>query len=379
MKLLVIAPYFFPKIGGLENYAWHIARGLRTKYGWAIVAIGANHTTSSYSEETIDGIKIYRLPYWFKLSNTPINIGWLWDIARIIKKEKPDLVNGHTPVPFISDLAAIVCKFLSIPYILTYHNDLVKNNVLDVVFRLYYATLGKITFTFSTYIIATSTYYAKHSLYISTYKDKIRIIPPGVDLARMDHIVPPESLVQTYKDRKVVLFVGQLDRTHQHKGLAYLIEAMQKVQQGVPKACLLVIGKGDMLAHYRSATSDICAEFQSDIDDTRLVEYYKIADVVVLPSTSQAEGLGMTLLEAAACRKPVVGSRVGGIPYVIEDGVNGLLATAADHKDIANKILQLLNNSLTASQMGEAGYKKVAKEFTWDTQVTKAHILFSAL
>lgn len=379
MKLLVIAPYFFPKIGGLENYAWHIAHGLRTKYGWEIVAIAANHTKSSYSEETIEGIKIYRLPYWFKLSNTPINLGWVWDIARIIKKEKPDIVNGHTPVPFISDLAAIVCKILNIPYILTYHNDLVKNNALDVAFRVYYATLGKITFIFSTYIVATSAYYANHSLYISTYKEKIHIIPPGVELTRMDRIVPPESLVQTHKDKKIVLFVGQLDRTHQHKGLAYLIKAMQKVQQRVPKACLLVIGKGDMIAHYRSAASDICAEFQSDVDDTALVEYYKIADVVVLPSTSQAEGLGMTLLEAGACRKPVVGSRVGGIPYVIDDGVNGLLATAADSTDLGEKILQLLNNRLTASQMGEAGYKKVVKDFTWDTQVTKAHILFSAL
>src|SRR3712207_4234978 len=107
MKLMIIAPYFYPKIGGLENYAYNIALGLKKKFKWNIVVVTSNHVEKKYKEEKINGLKIYRLPYLFKLSNTPINPFWYFQIREIIKKENPDVINAHTPVPFISDIAAI--------------------------------------------------------------------------------------------------------------------------------------------------------------------------------------------------------------------------------------------------------------------------------
>src|SRR3989338_4119208 len=117
-KLLMVTPYFYPKIGGLENYAFNISKGLKEKYNWEIVVITSNHENTGYQEETINGIKIYRLPRWFKVSNTPINPMWYWQIKDIIKKENPNVINAHSPVPFIADMAAKAAKSLGIPFVL---------------------------------------------------------------------------------------------------------------------------------------------------------------------------------------------------------------------------------------------------------------------
>ncbi len=377
MKLLVVTPYFYPKIGGLENYAWHICKGLKNKYGWEIVAVTSNHLEKKYVEETIEGIKIYRLPYWFKLSNTPINLGWIFDLMRIMRKEKPNVVNAHTPVPFIADLAAIASHLCSIPFVLTYHNDLIKNNALDLIFRLYFATLGKITFMISKNIIATSHFYVDNSRYLKSIKGKLSVISPGVNLDFYNSVEVSQPVVQAHNNKKVVLFVGQLDKTHSHKGLSYLIEAIKIVQQKIKQVKLVVIGRGDMIDSYREQSSDIDIEFKENANDTVLIQQYKLSDVVVLPSVSDSEGFGMVLIEAGACAKPVIGTKVGGIPYVIDHEVTGLLTDAKDASALARDISIILSNPKLAQQMGINGYKKIANKFTWDMKYKQAHNLFS--
>src|SRR5258706_8385452 len=107
MKLLVVTPYFYPKIGGLENYAYNFCIGLKKRYKWDIVVITSNHKNKKDIVEKINGLKIYRLAPMFKLSNTPVNPFWYLKIKKILKSEKPNFINAHTPVPFIADMAAL--------------------------------------------------------------------------------------------------------------------------------------------------------------------------------------------------------------------------------------------------------------------------------
>src|SRR3989344_6531410 len=175
-KIMVVTPYFYPKIGGLENYAFNISKGLQ-KYGWEVVVITSNHESNTYKEEVIEGMKIYRLPRQFKLSNTPISFKWKNQIKDIIKKEKPSVINTHSPVPFIADIVSRVANKLNIPFILTYHNDLVKDNAfLNLIAKAYYWILGNKTLDLSDKIIATSKYYADISPYLKKRKNKIEIV-----------------------------------------------------------------------------------------------------------------------------------------------------------------------------------------------------------
>ena len=108
-------------------------------------------------------------------------------------------------------------------------------------------------------------------------------------------------------------------------------------------------------------------EFKGSIIGRKLVEYYQKSNVLVLPSLS--ESFGMVLLEAMACKKPVIGSNVGGIPYVIDNDQNGLLVPPKDPQALADAIIKILTNPQLAKKMGEEGYEKVIKNFTWENQV----------
>jgi len=363
MKEMVVAPYFYPKIGGLENYAYNISKGLKDKYGWEIVVITSNHEEKKdRKEEIIDGIKIYRLPFWFKISNTPINPIWYFQIKNIIKKEKPDVINAHTPVPFISDVTARVCG--DIPFILTYHTGamMLKGKLLeDLLIRFYESFILKATLKKAKKIICSSDFVRLG--FLKDYANKTITITPGVDLNRFKH------KISNFKNK--ILFVGNLKKVEKYKGLEYLLSAVNIIKKNIKDVKLTVVGEGDYMIYYKRLCKNLGikrnVEFKGSIIGRKLVEYYQKSNVLVLPSLS--ESFGMVLLEAMACKKPVIGSNVGGIPYVIDNDQNGLLVPPKDPQALADAIIKILTNPQLAKKMGEEGYEKVMKNFTWEKQI----------
>jgi glycosyltransferase involved in cell wall biosynthesis len=178
-KVLLVAPYFYPKIGGMEKYALNVAQGLKETHGWKVVVVTSNHEETGYKEDTVHGIKVYRLPYWFKLSNTPINPLWFFQIGKIIKKEKPDIINGHSPVPFIADVALYESQ--DIPYVMTYHaGSMIKHSYpIDFLIKFYESVILNACFKKAKAIISYSQEFIK--TYLASYKDKVEEIPPGID------------------------------------------------------------------------------------------------------------------------------------------------------------------------------------------------------
>jgi glycosyltransferase involved in cell wall biosynthesis len=374
MKIMVVTPYFYPHIGGAENYAYNIAKGLKEEYNWEIVVITSNHEEKKYIEEKIDGIKIYRLSRWFKISNTPINPMWYFQIKNIIKKEKPDVINAHTPVPFISDVAARVCN--NIPFILTYQNDLTKGNIfLNLLCKLYYFTIGNDTLNISDKIIVTSKYYAQNSNYLRKYFKELGIVHPGVDVLKFNLNVNKGYLKKRYGNHHFALFVGQLDKTHIHKGINYLLGAISLVKKEFENIVLLVVGKGDNIKNYKNYAQKLSIEknviFTGFVPIDKLPEYYAGSNVTILPTLNNSEGFGLVLIEAGACGKPVIGTNVGGIPSVISDQKTGLLVPPKDSEALAKAIIKILKDPKLAKKMGENGYKNVKENFIWDKQIEK--------
>ncbi|MBU4347888.1 glycosyltransferase family 4 protein [Patescibacteria group bacterium] len=359
-KLMVVTPYFYPKIGGMENYAYNIAKGLKKQFGYEIVVVTSNHEEKKYKEEVLAGMKIYRLPIQFKVSNTPISFKWKKDIKEIIEKEKPNIINAHTPVPFISDVTARVCG--DVPFVLTYHNDLVKGNLLlNLVCKEYYLFMGNKTLNKSAKIIATSEYYSHNSPHLKKRLEKIKIVSPGVNL-------PKNNIFR--KNKNQIIFVSQLDKTHTHKGLNYLIESIQEVKKNIKNIKLIVIGSGDNLEEYTQQVKLFHLEnnvkFLGRISNEELSKEYSKSEISVLPSYSSSEGFGMVLIEGMAHKCVAIGSRVGGIPCAISENKDGLLVSPKDSNALANAIIKILKDKKLAKKMGEAGYKKVKENFTWD-------------
>ena len=367
--VLVVTPYFYPEGGGLENYAYNISKRL-VKKGYHIKVLCSTYKNSK--EETIDGIRIIRQRPDFILSNTPVKLDLFFKISRLIKENDFDLINAHTPVPYYADVAAIAGKMYGIPFVLTYHNDLVKESFLNILAQAYNYSVNPLTLALSTKIITPSAYCFNESSHLMKVKKKIVWIPPAADTNIFFpgdskeifewHNVPEKS--------KIVLFVGSLGSSHAHKGVDYLIKAMGMVSKKIPDSYLIVVGEGDMKEHYGKLSSSAGIQdrviFTGHVSTGRISPYYRGCDVLVLPSITIAEGTGMTLLEANACGKPVIGTKIGGIKYVIKNGETGLLVPPEDSAALAKAIIKILKNRKLADKMGAKGRKLVEEKYSWE-------------
>lgn len=172
-----------------------------------------------------------------------------------------------------------------------------------------------------------------------------------------------------------VLFLGVLG---QRKGVYDLLNCWPEVLKAVPNARLLIGGNGEVENARKVAQMlDLGAsvEFLGWIDGDRKEELLKSADTFVLPSYN--EGLPMSVLEAMSWGVPVVTTRVGGIPELITDGVNGFLIDAGDQKELSNALIKLGNNLYIRRSLGEAGYSRVKESFSDVAVLPKLEALYS--
>ena len=169
-----------------------------------------------------------------------------------------------------------------------------------------------------------------------------------------------------------VLLMGRLEK---RKGVFDLIDIAHKLKDSQRKVKLILCGDGDVdkvMDEIRKKNLAPFFEVPGWITDKD--KYYKQADIYVLPS--YAEGLPMSILEAASYGLPIVATRVGGIPEIIDDGVNGFLIDPGDKGALTDRLLRLIENPELRSQMGRAAYQKVKDKFDVDTVVKQLDSLY---
>lgn len=365
MKVVIVAPYFHPHVGGVEVYTLNMARRLKD-LGWQVVIVTTGERRHA---ARLEGVTVHYLAPRFALSNTPIGLRWRREFRRIYRLEEPDVINAHTPVPFMADVAQRSSR--SIPFVLTYHNDLEKSSWLHMaIVKVLHRTLIDRTLRRSTKIITTSDYYVNESPYLKPYRSKIRIVSPGVDCELFNPDVKVDSdLAARYWGKRLILFVGSMGKSQSHKGLDVLIRAFALVHGDYPDAMLVVVGQGDGAEAYKSMAAaagvarDI--EFTGYIDNETLAQYYKLATIFAMPSTNRSEGFGMVYMEASAVGTPVVGSRIGGVPYAVKDNETGLLVEPQSEKELSRALRRLLEDASLAERLGNAGAARARAEFDW--------------
>ena len=359
MKILFIAAYFPPSLGGVENYVFNIALGFKQTYNAEVVVITANESEKKLRIEDYFGMKVYRLPVMMHVSNTPINPLWYFSLKSIIRKEKPDIINSHQPVMFMGDITAFVAD--KIPFVLTYHAGTMKKKKLpiDIIIYLYERFVLPHTAKKAFKIICVSKFVRETLL--KRYASKVTIISPGVNTA----LYTPDPEVK--REEKLVLFIARYKKMYQMKGLSYLINAI-KMLQGVR---LHIVGEIE-------ESSDENIEFVGVKQGEELVEEMQKASVLVLASLAHMESFGMVLIEAMACETPVVGTNIGGIPEVIRDGVDGFIVEPRDSNALALAISKIVSDKELATRMGRSGEAKVRENFTWDTRVALTERVFAS-
>ena len=357
MRVALVTPRFPPDVGGLENYVGRLADLLHGRPGWEVVVVTTGTGRRTTTEER-RGVTVIRLGTWLTVSNTPVNPLWAWQLRRVLRRQEVDVVNAHAPVPGLADLASLSSP---VPVVITYHSgSLLKGGgAVDVVLGAYERHVLPRVLARAEALVAVSPVSVAHATGRAT------LIPPGVD---SDAFTPGEGPAGPH-----VLFVGRLERTSRWKGTHVLVEAFARVREQVPEARLVFVGDGDDAPELRRRAAELgladAVDWVGGVPHDDLPQHYRAAAVTVLPSLTESESFGMTLVEAMACGRPVVGSAVGGIPFVVRDGVDGLLVPPGHSGALADALAGLLTDPDRAARLGEAG--RVAARDRWDWRHTE--------
>lgn len=201
------------------------------------------------------------------------------------------------------------------------------------------------------------------------------MVPNGVDFSEygptaVSHPIPAP-------DAGTIVYVGGLRAI---KGVSFLIAAFAEVKKIRPKARLILVGDGKERAELETQSFQLrlrdSVDFVGRVENSLVKRYLDISDVFAFPSLS--EGLPIALLEAMARGLPIVATRVGGVPEVVSDGVNGTLVEPGDKSMLARALLELLENPEMGGAMRDENLSKV-RRYSWDRIVTEIEHLYAAL
>jgi len=365
MRVVIVNSFFPPWRGGAETYVYNLAKNLQGR-GHEITVVCGDQPLETGTRE-VDGLTVKRLHITRKIYGTPI-MPYLF--LRLLN-EPADIMHANFPSPYIAFITAFVSKLRGVPAVLTWHNDLPPvTRTAGLLVALHDHLVLPVYLKWFRKIIATSEAYAHTSRNLERVQPQVEVIRNGVDINRFNPNVNGERIRQRLKldGCKIVLFVGALTEWHRYKGLDVLLEALSLLND-TSHVQLLVVGDGMLRSHYEEMASALSISsrviFAGDASDSDLPEYYACSDVLVLPSKDRSEGFGLTLLEANATGKPVIGSHVGGIPGVIRDGYNGLLVSPNDPRALASKLSELLDkDDQRLIEMGKNG-RTLAETLDW--------------
>ena len=312
----------------------------------------------STREETIGQLRIKVIGNPHHVRNQKNNL-IAWGLFPQLRRA--DIVHCHQQHVLASSLAAVYCRMSG---------------------RKVFATeLGGGGWDISSYI-STDAWFHRH-LHISEYSRMIaghegnpraHVILGGVDTQKFS---PGSSL----KPRDYVLFVGRL---LPHKGIDDLIRAMPDDME------LQIIGQAYDQRYFDDLTrlaEGKRVSFRRDCDDADLIEAYRGALCVVLPSVYRTmygdqslvpELLGQTLLEGMACGAPSICTRVTSMPEIVDDGVTGFIVPPNDPSALCEKICWLRDHSSDAVTMGRGSRERVLDKFTWPGVVDRCLAIYGA-
>jgi len=281
-----------------------------------------------------------------------------WRLLQTLRRERPDLVHAHSRRG--ADLwGAIAARIAGIPALVTRRVD---NPEAPWLARLKYRQFA--------HVITISQGIRDVLLGEGVPADHVTCVHSAVDIDAWQGEPDRAWINREFNlpdDSQVVAVIAQLI---ERKGHRFLFEAIPRILEKVPNAYFLVLGKGPLETELKELCKTLQIEshviFAGFRDDLQRI--MPCLDLVVHPALM--EGLGVSLLQAAACGIPIVAGRAGGIPEIVEDGVNGYLVEPGNSEELIIPVTQLLLNPDDNSNMGQQGREIVQKWFSIDAMVS---------
>ena len=215
-------------------------------------------------------------------------------------------------------------------------------------------------------VVAVSRPIRDHLIEQGVAEDAVRVIQNGIRLPPADTDQPRrvQALAEKLRPHASTFILLNVGRLAEQKAQASLVEAVRRLRSSHPHLSALILGEGPLrdALNRQIAAAGLGNHVHLVGFDDRVADYLVLADAFVLPSLD--EGLPIALLEALGAGLPVVATRVGAIPDVITDGVNGLLVAVGDADGLSRSIARLLEDPGLGQRLGEQGRQTVLQGFT---------------
>jgi glycosyltransferase involved in cell wall biosynthesis len=347
LRVLQVGKLYHPEYGGMEAHLKSLCEGLQPTV--EVEALVANNSPTNVVED-VDGVRVSRVGTLMRVSGASVCPG----LAQKIRHSRADLLHIHLPNP--TALLSWMASGNNAPVVMTYHSDIVRQKLLKNAFLpiLNYALRR------SSAIMVSSSEYAHTSPVLPAFIDKCQTVPFGIEVDSYDRCSPAaiSEIRQRYGER-IVLAVGRLVY---YKGFEYLIRAMANVP-----GTLLIIGVGPLMEPLqRLAVAEGVSDrvqFLGRIDD--VVPYYHACDVFAFPSVERSEAFGIAQLEAMACSRPVVNTRLrSGVPWVSVDGQTGITVKPKSVDELGRALVSLLSNPELCARYGYQARRRIETEFS---------------
>jgi len=344
--------------GALQVY--YLLRGLQKKDCFNILVCPERSDIGHEADSSVD--KNYQIPM-----HGDLDLLFIFRLWKIIKQEKPDIVHLHSRRG-ADILGGIAARLARVPAVLTRRVDNPEP-----------ALLVKIKYRLYKKVITISQGIKQVLLSEGVEPRKLQCIHSAVDIKKYKMGCTDKAIRSQLgldeNDKAVAVIAQLIDR----KGHRYLIRAIPEIIKHVPQAKFILFGKGPLEQSLRELClqtgifdSVIFAGFRNDLE-----KILPCLNLVAHPA--DMEGLGVSLLQAAACGLPIVATPVGGIPEIVRDGINGFLVDPGDSAQLASKIIELLENNTLADQYGTAGRKLVEQYFSIDAMVNANFSMYQKL
>ncbi len=208
-------------------------------------------------------------------------------------------------------------------------------------------------------------------------KTKIDLIYNGIDIKKFTQAFPIDKKSLNIPEN--YLIISAIQRLNFPKDVSTILRAFKKVIESFENVILLIVGNGPLMSKLQKEAKDSGIEkkvlFLGERFD--IANILSVSDIVILSSAYEA--LGLSLVEAIAAKKPVIGTNVEGIKEIIENGKNGFLIEFGNKKEMAGAILTLLNDSKLRQKMGEFGFELIKEKFSLEQMLKNYQNLYFSI
>jgi glycosyltransferase involved in cell wall biosynthesis len=350
MKVLIVLTYYRPHTSGLTIYAERLAKAL-VRRGHSVTVMTSQYERTLPPEETVEGVKIIRVPVLFRLSKGVVMPTFGMMANRLVAEH--DVIQLHLP-QFDAAGVALRGRLLRKPTVITYHCDLrMPPGLLSWGANQAVLLMNNLAAWFTHRIVTYTQDYAENSSYLRRYMHKLRVIPPPVDLP----VVSDESIVEFKKQHNPESHspvIGMAARFATEKGVEVLLDALPAVLEKYPRtqvqfagAYQNIMGEEDYFARLipriKKHQENGNWIFLGNLNPEQMARFYPNLDVLVLPSLNSTEAFGLVQIEAMINGTPCIASNLPGVRQPVKMHKMGKVTPIGDPNGLADALIDVIS------------------------------------